>query len=374
LGRHLYSLLLLSLLLTTISIVSAGSIGPGIDTSEGTQITFGYEAYAMYDPGDIYIEFTAPASDTYSFYIGWGTAEESGGYIQFVLTDGDNNYIKDVAIAVDGHVTFHTEYLFDAHLTAGQTYRLWIKMDNLIGTLMLWAYDKDKDPSVTMYNHPQYGWFEIADIAWYAEYSSTSTPNNIPQARILDVWADGNGVHVRIKIWNWKNGTEIAVGRYDHINNIVMSIQTFYVSSTPTQEIIATFDRINEGDKIYISGYDLNGNYYSAYISRINATYVKPSWLDIVKQWFDALIAYSGLAFATVQAIIPYAGAFYFLTLLGSFFQCLRTLSLTPLFDFFYKQYSTLVSLASLAIKIAEKMYEGLKILGQFLVSLISTL
>ncbi|MCD6196615.1 MAG: hypothetical protein J7J82_07520 [Staphylothermus sp.] len=385
-----YSLLLVllfTLSFTAIIYADTSQIGPGIDTSKGSALYFGPQTYDMYPLGDIYIEFNAPVNATYTFYIGWGTVEQHAkGYIQFELTDNNNNYIKDITITFSDGVEFHTEELFSVYLAKG-TYKLWIKPSFEDGSLMLWGYDASTDPSVSYYNHPQYGWTQLEDLAWYALYSTSGgggsggAPTTPCPRAVYDpesIWSDDKYVYVKITIWNWKNGTTITVYRYDEILDTYTDKQEFTVEYVGKQTIIAKFSRINggeeSGDYIYISGYDLNGNFYSTRLEPFNVTVTPKGWLDIVMEWFQALYSYAGLAFATVKAIIPYAGVFYFLALLGSFIQCIKDVSIQPLFDFFYKQYSMLMGLASLTIKIAEKVYNGIKMIAQAIITAIASL
>ncbi len=381
---YLVLLLLLPLILSGIIVAgSTSQIGPGIDTSrsDAEWYQFGPLTYDMYPLGDIYIEFNAPVNATYTFYIGWGTVEQHAkGYIQFELTDTGNNYIKDVTVTFMDGVEFHTEELFTLYLTAG-TYRLWIKPSFEDGSLQLLSYDSGSDPSVSWYNHPQYGWIQLRDLAWYALYSSESgsTPTTPqPGAYYSDIWNDADYVYVKITIWNWKNGSTITVMRYDEILDTYTDTQEFTVQNISRQVLIARFKRVNggpySGDYIYIQGYDLNGNYYAMRLQRFNITMAPKGWLDEIKEWFNALYSYAGLAFATVSAIIPYAGVFYMLALAGSFFQCIKEMSISPLFEFFYKQYSMLVSLANFAIKIAEVVYKGFKALAQAIITIIASL
>ncbi len=387
-----YILLLVFLLIslsTMISYADTSQIGPGVDTQRnGAEwYYFGPLSYDMYPFGNIYIEFQAPVNATYTFYIGWGTVEEhASGYIQFEITDSNNNYIKDTTITFSDGVEFHTEQLFSVYLTKG-TYRLWIKPHFSDGSLMLLGYDSSTDPSSSYYNHPQYGWIQLRDLAWYALYSndnggSSSNPVQTPSPRAVydpsSIWSDDKYVYVKITIWNWKNGTTITIARYDEILDTYTDTQEFAVEYVGKQTIIAKFKRINGGefggDYIYISGYDLNGNSYSMRLEPFNITVTPKSWLDQVKEWFEELYSYAGLAFVTVKSIIPYAGIFYFLALIGSFIQCLKETSIQPLFDFFYKQYSMLLGLANLAIKIAEKVYQGFKIIAQAIITIIASL
>ncbi len=389
--KHYLPLLLLLLILPGILVTGSTTttqIGPGVDTqrSDAQWYYFGPMTYDMYPLGDIYIEFHVPANGTYTFYIGWGTVEQhASGYIQFELTDNNNNYIKDTTITFSDGVEFHTEQLFSVYLTKG-TYRLWIK-PHFNGSLMLLSYDPSTDPSNSYYNHPQNGWIQLRDLAWYALYdnsagSGSTGTTSIPEPRAVynpnDIWSDSNYVYVKITIWNWKNGTTITIYRYDEILDTYTDKQQFIVQNTGKQTIIAKFKRINggeySGDYIYIQGYDLNGNYYSMRLERFNVTVAPKGWLDELKEWFQALYSYAGLAFATVKAIVPYAGIFYMLALTGVLFQCIKELSITPLFDFFYKQYTMLVSLANFAIKIAQIIYNGFKALAQAIISIITSL
>lgn len=392
---YYFSLLVLLLisLSTMISYADTSQIGPGVDTqrSGAEWYYFGPMTYDMYPFGDIYIEFQAPANATYTFYIGWGTVEQHAkGYIQFELTDANDNYIKDVTITFSDGVAFHTEQLFTVYLTKG-TYKLWIKPSFEDGSLMLLSYDSSTDPSTSYYKHPQNGWIQLRDLAWYALYSSSSSSSpgsssssstQVPSPKAVydpnDIWSDNEYVYVKITIWNWKNGTTITIARYDQILGTYTDQQEFKVENTGKQTIIAKFKRINGGqyggDYILVTGYDLNGNYYSTRLEPFNVTVTPKGWLEEIKEWFKALYSYAGLAFVTVKAIVPYAGIFYLLALVGAMFQCMKELSIQPLFDFFYKQYSMLVGLANIAIKIAEKVYSGLKMIAQAIISLISSL
>lgn len=373
--------IILSLLMLCISLSSCISssyqIGPGVDTSRGQQISFGPMPYNAYPFGDIYIEFYAPANATYTFYIAWGTVEDYGqGYIQFELTDINDTYIKDVVITFSEGVYFHTEQLFTVVLSEG-TYKLWIKPEFNDGTLMLWGYDNDEDSSTTYYMHPDYGWIEIVDIAWYAVYSTEHSPSpGQPRAVITDIWHEQENVYVEIVIWNWRNGTEVTVARYDEIDDVIRDTQTFIVQNVSEQTIIASFHEVKEGDYIVISGYDVNNNFYMLRLERFNKTIapMPKTLIDTILEWFNTIYSFSHLVFAVVVSVLPYAGTFYLLALLGAFFECLRRLSINPFFDFFYRQYSILVAIASLALKIAEKAYQATKTIVDIFIKILQFL
>jgi len=354
------------ILLSLASMVFSGSIGPGIDTSTGEQVWFGVQAYAHYPPGELYIEFTTPEPGNYTFYIGWGTVDQGSGWIRFRLTDINNNYIKDVTIPVTEQVTFHTEKLFSVVLQGNTTYRLWIDMEYLECTLMLWAYDKNSDPSVVYYNHPQYGWVEFADLAWYAVYTTTeyppTQPIQEPIASLKDRYVDKDGIHLVIELMNWKPNSTVSIyiqrlgySTYDEIAEAVVDNYGYGL-----KEIV--LDYINEGDKLLATGYDQNGNYYSTYIIKFNESLIPPAspgWWDTVLGWFNTLYTYAGLIYSAVLSALPYAAAFWCLGLAGAVIKSVEECSLAPLFDYLYKNYQLLTSLASLAIKVAEKAYQA---------------
>ena len=99
-----------------------------------------------------------------------------------------------------------------------------------------------------------------------------------------------------------------------------------------------------------------------------NETLVPPGWLDIIYTYLTAIISAIQFVYAVVSGVIPYIGVFYFLALLGAFFSCIKEVSLSPLYDFFYKQYTALISFVNLAIKIAEKIYQAGKTIVEWLV------
>ncbi len=380
-----YSLLLallFTLSFTAIIYADTSQIGPGIDTGKGSALYFGPQTYDMYPFGNIYIEFQAPENGTYTFYAGWGTVEEhASGYVQFELTNNNDDYVKDVVITFSDGVTFHTEELFTVYLTSG-TYRLWIKPSFEDGSLMLWGYDASTDPSVSYYNHPQYGWMQIEDLAWFALYSTSGGASTIPMPKATydpnSIWADDKYVYVKITIWNWKNGTTITIARYDEILDTYTDQQEYTVENISVQTIIAKFSRINggevSGDYIYISGYDLNGNFYSTRLEPFNITVAPKGWIDQVREWFDALYSYASNIVQVVITILPWSGALWAVAFMGSIIKCVQETSLNPLFDFLYKNYQLLTGLASLTLKIVEKTVDVFKFLGDVIIKAITFL
>ena len=277
--------------------------------------------------------------------------------------------MAEKVIEITGFVQLHSEYLFSVYLEADWTYRLWVIVSGVDQTVEIGkVYNgtgEERFSKLIVHKlnaQPEYQWQESEyNIRWYATYNEQSPESGIPvPSAILISTTVSDKIYFVVEFKDWLPNSDVDIylvhyGERKHITTITVD------SNGYAKETIVVDHDIPIGDVLYAEGYDKAGNLIQVKIFEANETLVTTSWVDQALQWFNALYHYAGLIFTTVVAVIPYAGVFYGLALIGAFMQCLKELSISPLYDFFYKQYSALIGLANLTIKIAEKVYQGIK-------------
>lgn len=380
--RRLYYLLLLLLFISVLNIVYGETIGPGVDPLDPSSnfVYIGNGVYSVYPKGDLYIEFQLPYTGNYDFFLGWGIYENPTGGLLFQLKDLNGNIIAQKYVSLEGQdIEFHTDYLFTVNLAAG-TYRLWIRLvrtseASFSGTLKLLGYPVDKDASTTYYYDPlMKTWVTFDyDIGWYAYYYSEGGGEYKKPVFIINSIQFTDKVYLSIELGNFKPNSAITIGYVDTSRGTAQAPYREYVTTVNVDSYgnwsgVISVGSVKAGDYLIAIGYDQYDNYVEIMSQIFNETLVPPGWLDIVYTYLTAIVSAIRFVYAVVSGVIPYIGVFYFLALLGAFFTCIKEVSLSPLYDFFYKQYTALISFVNLAIKIAEKIYQAGKTIVEWLV------
>ncbi|WFO75580.1 hypothetical protein J4526_01450 [Desulfurococcaceae archaeon MEX13E-LK6-19] len=365
----LASLILLLILQYHIVVEAGSTIGPGINTSESWTA-----------PNDINVwtveaVFTTSSDQYgyYNFYIALKNDYDSKDHWVYVelIDDSTGSTIASNNITVPGG-TGLTSYLVleNVSITANTVYRLRIVLDKMIGIML---YTEDKDPSIHLFiNGVQHDEYELAFLGVPVDIVAPS-PEAILLSHTETINDDGVIVRLELELKNWKPSSEVEIHLEESWYSD-MAIVTVDENGSWNGTIIFRVKMIEEGTKIYVRGYDQNGVYHRIEIIVYNETLVPPTWLDLVRQYVQAIISYASLIFTVVVAVIPYAGSLWVLALLSSIIACIKEWSIKPLFDFFYKNYTALISLANLLLKVAEKLYQGAKFLIDILTRIAETI
>ena len=370
--KRLYSTLLLLLLaIGSSDIVFSAEYGSGIDPNNPDFIK-----YLTNEHLAIVFNLT---SGSYDFYLMIGAytdnPDASASTLYIELREGglDGFVVEQISVNLS---SFTVVKIFSNITLSSNTYALVITPQGFNSDLFYYigAYRSNTYPgdSYVYYDN----WYLLdKDIAYSIQPSGGY---EYPSVSILSVSVLSDHVEIKVELNNWKpysNVTLYPVLIYSTIDKALDDPTIVQVDDNGYAIAVVKTTLSYSDAVIKAIGYDADGNSIVVYSSQQIGVDFKPgSPLDQIFAWFNALYVYAGLIFATVQAVIPYAGVFYMLALVGSIFTCIKEMSITPLFDFFYKQYTALMSLASLSLKIAEKIYEGSKTIIDWLIRIIDVI